>query len=159
MKRQSWLVLPALLVVVIPSVIAGHDSYKCTKSTQECLDMMTADLRAHGWVGLELDKSEAGALSVKRVVPGSPAEAAGFQAGDALLAMNGVRYADEKSKEALMAVRKTMAPGKNVTYTISRGGYEKKVTATLAEVPNEVLAQHIGSHMLDHAAPMAVAKN
>src|SRR5262245_11910065 len=40
MKRQSWLVLPALLVVVIPSVLAGGD-YKCTKSTQECLDAMT----------------------------------------------------------------------------------------------------------------------
>lgn len=159
MKRQSWLVLPALLVVVIPSVIAGHDSsYKCTKSTQECLDMMTADLRAHGWVGLEIDKAD-GALTVKGVVPGSPAEAAGFKAGDVLIAMNGVKYGDEKSKEALMAVRKTQAPGKNVTYTISRGGYEKKITATLAEVPNEVLAQHIGSHMLDHAAPMAVAKN
>ena len=157
MKRQSWLVLPALLVVVIPSVIAGHDSYtKCTKTTQECLDMMTAGLRAHGWVGLEYDK---GALIVKRAVPGSPAEAAGFQSGDVLVALNGLRFDDEKTKEARAADKKTMAPGKNVTYTISRGGYEKKLTVTLAEVPNEVLAQHIGSHMLDHAAPMAVAKN
>ena len=159
MKRGSWLVLPALLVVVIPSVIAGHDSYKCTKSTQECLDMMTTDLRNHGWVGLEYDKNEAGVLVIKRVVPSSPAEAAGFQAGDNLVALNGINFADEKSKEALKAARKAMAPGKNATYTISRGGYEKKITVTLAEVPNEVLAQHIGSHMLDHAAPPAVAKN
>jgi C-terminal processing protease CtpA/Prc len=159
MKRYSWLVLPALLLIVAPAVLAHDDHAKCTKSTQACLDEMVSGMRAHGWIGLELDKSDAdSALKVKRVVPGSPAEAAGFQVGDELIAVNGVTYSD-KNEDALMAVKKTMAPGKQVTYTVSRAGSERKITATLASMPNEVLAQWVGMHMLDHAQNTDIAQN
>jgi len=149
MKRRSLLVLPALFALMLPLAFAG-EGYKCTKSTQECLDMMAASYRAHGWAGLELDKTDSGALTVKRVVADSPAEAAGFKAGDVLVAVNGVKYAEDNEK-ALKAVKKDMAPGKKVVYTISRGGATKEIGVTLAQVPNEVLAQMIGTHMLDHA--------
>jgi len=149
MKRRNWLVLPALLAVIAPLAFAGG-GYKCTKTTQECLDMMVSNFKAHGWVGLELDKTEAGALTVKAVVPDSPAQAAGFKVGDVLVAINGVKYADE-NESALMAVKKEMAPGKKVTYTVSRDGASKYLNVTLAEMPSEVLAQIIGAHMIEHA--------
>lgn len=154
------MVLPALLAFVALPVVAGHsgDHYKCTKSTQACLDEMAAGMKNHGWLGIEMDKSESGELSIKRVVSGSPAESAGFVVGDVLIAMNGIKYGDEKNKEALMAAKKTMAPGKQATYTISRNGSEKKLTATLAEVPSEVLAQWIGGHMLEHATSQIATK-
>ncbi len=149
MKRRTWLVLPALLAVMAPLAFAGG-GYKCTKTTQECLDMMVASFKSHGWVGLELDKTDAGALTVKAVVPDSPAQAAGFKVGDVLTAINGVEYSEE-NEAALMAVKKEMAPGRKVTYTVSRGGTTKDLNVTLAEMPSEVLAQIIGAHMLEHA--------
>ena len=149
MRRRNWLVLPALLAMMAPLAFAGG-GYKCTKTTQECLDMMVSSYKSHGWVGLELDKTEAGALTVKAVVPDSPAQAAGFKVGDTLVAINGVKYADE-NEEALMAVKKEMAPGKEVTYTVTRGGASKDLNVTLAEMPSEVLAQIIGAHMIEHA--------
>jgi len=161
MKRGNWLVLPALMAVVIPSVVvAGHGyGHKCTKTVEDCLASMATDIRAHGYVGIETDKDEAtGTITVKRVVPGSPAEAAGLQADDILLAMNGVKFGDEKSEAALMAAKKSMKVGSQLTYLVRRGGYDKKVSVTLGPVPDEVLAQRVGYHMLEHVN-MDVAKN
>src|SRR5262245_35091322 len=130
MIRKMRLLAPVLLVAACTFALAGTSSehYKCTKSTQDCLDSMVSDLRQSGWIGLEIEKADdSSALVVKRVVPGSPAEAAGFLAGDELVAMNGISYGEE-NKEALKAARKALAPGKNVTYTVSRAGAQKKLT-------------------------------
>lgn len=157
MKRKSWLVLPALLAFAVAATFAGGDHYKCTQSTQECLDMMAAKLTKKGWVGLEFDKSEEGKLAVKRVVEDSPAAEAGFREGDVIVALNGVAYNDE-NKEKIKAQWEGMAPGKKMGFTVSRNGYEKNLTATLAKVPSEVLAAWVGNHMLDHATT-AIAQN
>ncbi len=157
MKRKSWLVLPVLAVLAVSVALAGGDHYKCTKGTQECLDMMAAKYQKKGWVGLEFDEGEDGRLVVKRVVPESPAEAAGFKAGDVVTAVNGVEHKEE-NQEALKQQWESMTPGKEFTFTVSRNGYDKKLTATLAKVPSEVLAAWVGNHMLDHATTV-IAQN
>ena len=159
MKRRIAALLPAALLVLAPVAFAGHDHYKCTKSTQECLNEMSASLKNSGWVGIELDKNEDGKMLVKKVVPGSPAAQAGFSEGDVLVALQGIKFGDEANTEALKAAKKAMAPGKQVTYTVQRAGSEKKLTATLAPVPQDVLAQWIGNHMMAHADNTAVAQN
>ncbi|HKY31510.1 MAG TPA: PDZ domain-containing protein [Candidatus Polarisedimenticolia bacterium] len=158
MKRRVALAVAAVLAIA-PAAMAGGDHYKCTKATQACLDMMAHDMKNSGWVGIELDKSEDGKMLVKKVVSGSPAESAGFKEGDVLVALQGLKFADESNKEALKAAKKAMAPGKEITYTVLRAGAEKKLTATLAPVPQEVLAQWIGNHMLAHADNTAIARN
>jgi len=146
--RRRWLVLPALVALLSPVAFAGD--YHCEMNTQACLDMMAAKMAKSGWIGIELDKSEEGKVLIKRVVPDSPAVKAGFREGDVLVAVEGVKYADA-NKEKLMAVKEAMAPGKTITYTVSRDGYEKSLKVTLAKTPNEVLAQWVGTHMLEHA--------
>ena len=74
------------------------------------------------------------------VKAGSPAEKAGFQKGDVLVAFNGIALTDE-NKEALKKAKMQNAVGKQVTYTISRAGSERQIAATLAKVPEEVLAE------------------
>ena len=159
MKRRIAALLPAVVVAIAPAVVAGGDHYKCTKATQECLNEMAASMKNSGWVGIELDKSDDGTMVIKKVVAGSPAEQAGFREGDLVLALNGIRFADESNKEALKAAKKAMAPGKPVTYTVQRAGQEKKLTATLAPVPQEVLANWIGNHMMAHVNNAAIAQN
>ncbi len=87
MKRRIAALLPAVVLAIAPAVLAGHDHYKCTKTTQECLDVMSAEFKNKGWLGFELDKSEHGQMVIKKVIAGSPAEQAGFHAGDVLVAM------------------------------------------------------------------------
>ena len=157
MNIRRLLVVPVLFALVVPVALAGGDHYECTKGTQECLDMMAEKYSQRGYLGIEQDITEDGKYVVKRVLPGTPAEAAGFKDGDIIVALNGVKISMD-NKAALKAVKADMLPGKKITYTIERGGYDKKVSATLAKVPTEVLAAWVGGHMLEHA-DVEIAQN
>jgi len=151
MKRVSWFVAAVFAVVVAAPVWAGGE--KCASSTQVCLNDMSKK-KAMGWLGMEYDKSNPEAISVKAVTPGSPAEAAGFMAGDVLVALNGAKFSD---KEGMKKAKGTWAPGQSVTYTVKRAGAEKEIAATLAKMPQEVFTSMVGSHLLDNHVVVATA--
>jgi serine protease Do len=73
-----------------------------------------------------------GAL-VAEVVPGSPAAAAGIRAGDLILAFEGAPI--QAPRDLTRRVGGT-PPGTRVTLEIARDGSSRKVTATLAELPD-----------------------
>jgi len=133
-----------------------HAAKKCTYNTQECLDHMAAKLQSSGWVGIELDKDDSGVMTVQRVVPGSPAEQAGFQVGDVLFALNGIEIND-KNESALKTAKKDWKPGQSVSYTLKRDGRPVNANLTLGVMPADVLAKFIGEHMLEHASTEVVA--
>jgi len=151
MRKLTLILVVALAVGTV--AVAGE--YKCSKGvaddTQNCLNMMAAKLENKGWVGLHLDQTEDGAYKIEMVVEESPAEAAGFKVGDKLVALNGVRFGDA-NEEALTKEWENMKPGKEVSYTVSRGIKEMDISVTLAQLPDEVLAQWVGQHMLEHAS-------
>lgn len=155
-RRVLWLLAVALLVL-FSAVLAGES--KCTMSTQQCLDTMVTKLREHGWMGIEMEIDETTSVrTIIRVIPDSPAEKAGFQVGDILVALNGIRFGKEND-EMLMKVReKQMRPGSEVTYTVARSGYERQIPVVLATAPPDVLASWIGRHMMEHVSK-DVAKN
>ena len=154
MKKVLW--IAALVFALVTPAFAGD--YECTAGTQECLNMMAQKLEKKGWVGIELDRDEeTGALSVTLVVEESPAEAAGFKAGDKLVAVNGLVFG-EASEEALEEAWGSMTPGKEIAYTVSRNGHDKEIDVTLAKLPEDVMAKWIGQHMLDHATVATAQK-
>ncbi len=149
-------ILAALVAALVVPALAG-DAKKCTASTQDCLDHMTAALKARGWLGVEGEDSD-GYFKIKKVVSGSPAETAGIMPGDVLVAVNGTDLA--KSEEATLKVmQKALTPGSKVEYSILRGGARTSVTATLASMPEEVMARIIGEHLIADHATVALAKN
>jgi predicted metalloprotease with PDZ domain len=158
MKRVTVLVAAALGVVLAAPVFAGG-SEKCTQDAQACLNGFS-NYKAKGWLGLEYDKSAAEKTHlIKRAVAGSPAEAAGFQAGDVLVSLNGVPLTAEK--EALKAAKGDWSVGQSVSYVVSRKSKEVKLSAKLAAMPEEVFARMVGDHMVrDHmtAATAAAVK-
>ena len=146
-----------LLVGVAAASFAGGD-HKCDKSAQDCLDKMASHMKAKGWLGIETDKTADGHYAVAAVTPGSPAEAAGFRTGDVLVALNGADlYAEDKT--AIKKVKENLAVGSEVRYTVKRAGAKTQLAATLAPVPEAVLAQWIGEHMLDQHSHVRVAAN
>ena len=158
--RKTSLLLSLIAVVALAVPAFAGEGHTCTAPTQECLNKMAAKLKTKGWVGIEMDKSKkGGAITVTRVVPGSPAEKAGFREGDQLVALNGIELNKDMNKEALYAAKKQMKPGKEVTYTVERKGSTVDLAVVLAKVPEDVLAQWVGGHMLDHAEVTAVAQN
>lgn len=158
MRNAKWFVLALVVVLAVP-VFAGGKG-KCTHTTQECLDMYAAKLKNKGWVGIEMDKSEdKTGLVITRVVPGSPAEEAGLQADDILLAVNGAKYADNTEDRCATceAMKGKWSPGSDVEYVVARHGKKVKIDLTLGQVPPDVMAQWLGHHMLEHAT-VAVAQ-
>jgi len=143
--------LAALLAFVATTASAGDG--KCSYSTQECLDYMATKMKDGGWVGVELDSGaeEYGPMKVTKVVAGSPAEEAGIEPGDMLVAMNGIPLAKE-NRERIMKDRATWMPGGSVTWTMKRNDADREVAITLAPMPADVLAAYIGQHMLGHAS-------
>ena len=67
-------------------------------------------------------------VRVESVVPGSPAELAGIQAGDVLLEMNGETVT---GLGAFSDYLKTLAPGDTVTTTVLRGSQTISVVVTV----------------------------
>jgi S1-C subfamily serine protease len=151
-KKIGFLAL-ALAFVAAP-VLAGEGG--CQGSAQDCLNQMAANLAARGWVGLELGNNEKEQMVVERVVPDSPAQQAGFKTGDVLLALNGIEFGEE-NYAAMKKIKHEMTPGREVTYTVARSGKKKDLDVTLAEMPDEILAQWIGGHMLEGHVTVASA--
>jgi predicted metalloprotease with PDZ domain len=160
--KRTLIALAVLTAFLAVPVIAGEGKgKKCSEDTQSCLNYMAAKYKTRGWLGIIMDHDEdSRTWKVQKVVPGSPAEASGFQAGDQLISANGAKYADKTDEKcAVCDALKDVVVGSKVTYVVSRGGNEITLTPTMAQWPSDALAQAVGLHMLEHSEPEAeVAK-
>jgi C-terminal processing protease CtpA/Prc len=137
MKRTVLLALALVLAFTTAAFAGGGE--KCTHDAKAHA-AMKSKMAAHGWLGLKTEKDASGAYTVASVAPNSPAAEAGFRAGDVLVSLNGIALS-EANKDALKKAKSNLGVGKSVAYTIRRGGAEQTLTATLAPVPEEVLAE------------------
>ena len=150
MKRSCLIVALVLSLVLAGNALAGDRHADCTEDTQVCLNRLAAKIKAKAWLGVDLEKHEGGVgYTVTAVTADSPAEAAGFQAGDRLVALNGIVLSAE-NKEALKKAKKSMAPGHTASYTVKRQGAKQQIAVTLGHVPSLVMAEWIGKHMIEH---------
>lgn len=122
---------------------------KCSMSAADCQKEM-AEARSRGWLGLQLDQGEDGALTITKVYSGSPASKAGFREGDVLLALNGVTLGEE-NKEKLYALKKNLKPGDSVTYNVHRSDGDRSISAVLGRMPDDVYTAMVSEHMKEHA--------
>lgn len=140
MKRTVSFLALALLLALSSAALAGGEKCAHDAAAHAALKEKAAKMAAHGWLGLKTEKDAAGAWRVASVAADSPAAQAGFRAGDVLVALNGVALT-EANMDAVKKAKAGLAVGKSVAYTVRRGGAEQTLTATLAPVPEEVLAE------------------
>jgi S1-C subfamily serine protease len=152
MKLHSLYAAAAVVALVAAPAWAGSGA-KCTADTQTCLNHMAAKKSA-GWIGVEFDKSTEGVMKVKSVVAGSPAEQAGIQPGDVLVALNGVKVSDH---EAMKKAKGAWSVGQKVTYTVERKGTATDLAVTLGAMPDHVHAAMLGAHLMDNHVTTATA--
>ncbi len=157
MKRVCVVAVVIVALAVAVPLVAGEGSKTCKASTQDCLNYMKANMADRGWVGIEYEPET---MKILRVIEGSPAESAGFEKGDQLVALNGVDVGGDDA-EALARIQKEhMKPGNRITYTVERAGMRRNIDVTLGAIPKEVFAQWIGAHMLEyHAEEIKLASN
>ena len=137
------------LLAPIPAVAADEDE-KCKQDASVCARDMAAALNKKGWMGITFDKDkDGGHVVLEEVFKNSPAEAAGLEAGDILLVLNGIPYTDENKKE-LAEAYKGMRPGGEMTYEVERDGERLEIVVTIGEIPDYIVAQWVGKHMLEY---------
>ncbi|MBW8877949.1 MAG: PDZ domain-containing protein [Acidobacteria bacterium] len=140
MRRIVPFLVLAFVLVLTSAAFAGGEKCAHDAKAAAAHNDRKAELAAHGWLGLKTAREAAGGYHVTAVAEGSPAAQAGFRTGDVLLALNGVALTDA-NKEAVHKAKGDCAVGKQVTYKVRRDGAEKTITATLAPVPDAVLAE------------------
>lgn len=149
--RREVRVLALVAIVGLAASGFALDASKCTSSTQDCLNYMSRNLENRGWVGIEVDDEGGIAqMIVSNVVKDSPADKAGFNRGDLLIAVNGVVFA-ESNKKKIRDIQYSMKPGDDVVYVVGRRRAKKELRVELGPLPDTVIAQQIGEHMMDHA--------
>lgn len=152
-KRIAWTMLATMALAIAAPALAGSGA-KCTENAQACLNHW-AKSKDKPWAGLSYDMAANGATSIKSISPGSPAASAGFEVGDVLVAINGVKWTD---MEAMKKAKSEWKIGQTISYTVSRAGAEKQLAVTLAQMPTEVFASVVGSHMLENHVSAAMAE-
>ncbi len=96
-----------------------------------------------GWLGVriqDITPDIADAIGIRegvlvtQVIPGSPAEKAGLQVGDVIVAVNGKKVLDARDLQ-LKIIR--IKPGTEVELTIFRKGKEMKLKVVIGELPED----------------------
>ena len=98
---------------------------------------MAQDADGRPFLGIAFSIEADGAL-VREVLPGSPADDAGLQAGDLIVAVDGAAM----SADALAETIGSMAPGDAITLTVLRDDAELELEATLGSAPKGRRATH-----------------
>lgn len=145
---STFLLLSSL--VLTGTAFAG--SADCEATAEACLLQMTEKLRDRGWVGIRLEIVEGG-MVVQAVIPESPAARSGLEPGDHLVELNGIPYGEDHREELKEVYANEMKPGRTIRYTVIRNGESRIVPIELARLPEEVLAQWIGEHLLKAHVP------
>jgi len=138
MRRFGWLAL-VLLLVAAP---AAAKEPRCPLDLTTCLNQFNL-MRTRPWLGVKVDVDSAGNRIIREVVPGSPAEAAGFQPGDILRRIDGM---DPPKWFAGKAGWKDGDVGK---VAVVRDGHDASLKLTYSHIPEDVLARVIGTHMIE----------
>jgi C-terminal processing protease CtpA/Prc len=151
MKKLLTTTLALALIMTVMPLWASEKEYKtCTENAADCARAMKDKFKERGWVGINMDyDKERGVTVISNVVANSPAEKAGFEVGDVLVGLNGVDY-NEENEESLKAEFASFKPGSVATFKVERNGKAIDIETHLEQIPQAILAQWVGQHVLEY---------
>jgi len=148
MKIYKFNVL--MLTLAVQMMPAWAQAGTCPEEAETCAHQMAEHFKKRGWVGINMNSDEeTGRVTVTNVVQNSPAERAGLQEGDVLKALNGVAYTTE-NEAALKTEHESFRPGGTAVFTVDREGQVVDIEVHLEGIPDAILAQWIGQHVLEY---------
>ena len=159
MKKLLTTTLTLALMMPVATLSAEEEVHKtCPEDAADCAQGMKEKFKKRGWVGINMEyDKERGVTVISNVVANSPAEKAGFKVGDVLQGLNGVAY-NEENEEALKTEFASFQPGNSATFKVERDGKSMDIHVDLEQIPQSILAQWVGQHILEyHQAEAEVA--
>ena len=164
MKKLLTTTLALALTLPVIPVWAGEEKKvtdkQCPETAAACAEGMKEQFSKRGWVGINMDyDKERGATVISNVVANSPAEKAGFEEGDILEGLNGVDYTEDNEK-LLKEQYASFQPGTKATFKVDRDGELLDLHVELEAIPEAILAQWIGHHIMEyHKGEAELAEN
>ena len=95
-----------------------------------------------GWIGLATTRDEDGRARVSNIIPGSPAEDAGVDKNDVIVAVDG-RIMDQGEFLRMLDARK---PGETLKLAVMRRGTLKEISVTAVPFPYAVFNLQLAEH-------------
>ena len=139
----------------------GKSASACAMKTADCEKWMRTYYKTHGWAGIESDccMGTSAKPTVSRIAAGSPAEKAGFKAGDILTSVNGINFAAENQATIQSMMMKGMKIGDTVQYTAMRGGQVVSLKTQLVKISDPELNALIAEHVsMSHSSSQKIEK-
>jgi len=129
MKQLAASLAAVLVMALAVTAFAGGGDYCSGHSTSTA-----------AWCGACLQRSASGTVAVANVAKGSPAERAGLETGDVVLAVNGHKLADSQEHSMCSSSAQCTA-GSTVTYTVKRGWSTHTYKVKLEKMPADAASR------------------
>ena len=148
--RSRWnppalILTMAIIVLVAAPVQAGHA--RCTKDAADCAAAMRETYQERGWSGIEDKvKNEDSTITIRSVLPDSPADRVGLHAGDVVVSVNGVTLSKMNEARLDAIFTKGFRIGKRLSIGFKRGEEVRTVRLTLERIPDPLLVSQIEQH-------------
>lgn len=157
MRARQVVIFLAIVVGLVASVVASLVTgvEECTTPTDDCVRSMVARLRTQAWLGIETDGLDDLTGTITAVVPGSPAETAGFEVGDVVMTLDGLDLG-HASRDELARVTARLRPGSVLAVTLAHAGRQVSRSARLTAPPGDVVARLVGEHVITAHARVAL---
>lgn len=142
MTRILRLALPLLLLGLVAT--AGEPD-RCQSPPDECERQIRAMLTGKKFLGITMADSGSGPV-IRSVVPNSPAERAGFQAGDRIIGVN----AHDCSHASPQDVKRMLTPlpqNARVMFMVIRLAQLKRISVRFGTLPKEQIDQVVEAHL------------
>ena len=134
--------LLAVAILATAAVLVA-DEPRCGATARECEQQIRQMLARSRYLGVQVVQLKPG-IVIKSVVPNSPAEKAGLEDGDRLIAVNGRAMTNATVRDFKQVIAE--APGRLWIIVQHRGAF-KKIEVTLRPYSKEQLDKIVNAHL------------
>jgi predicted metalloprotease with PDZ domain len=134
-----------IFVALVAAATLSADEPRCGGAARECEQKIRQMLSGRRYLGATIEDRNPG-LVIKSIEPDSPAERAGLQGGDRLIAVNGNKLTTASLREFKQILASARETG-GLFIIIARGRRYTKVDARLEPYTKDVVAKIVAAHM------------
>lgn len=135
-----------LLCSTAATVLVAGENERCPATANECERQIRQILVGKRYLGLHVIEVAGLGLTIKSVVPGSPAEKAGFTEGDRIIAVNERWTTDATPVIFKQMIADTREDGR-IRILILRGGVHRRIEARMSPYSKTQIDKIVASHM------------
>jgi predicted metalloprotease with PDZ domain len=135
-----------IVVALVLTTALAAETPKCNGTARDCDQQIRNMLSGRRYLGATIEDYNPG-LVIKSVHPESPADRAGLQGGDRLIALNGRSLIHASTREFKQIIADARSTGKLTMIVARRGASYRKVYARLEPYSKQQVDKIIAAHL------------